>query len=178
MGGVIRGTGTLNVANITFTNNGTISPGSSPGDLTVLGNLLQGASGILEFEIGGTTTGSFDRLIMSSGTATLGGTLVLAFVGGFAPGLGDTFDLIVGNASGGFGDVQITGLAPGFLYDLAVGPGGLTLTANSDGSFVPEPATALLLGFGILGLIAAGWRSRSFRSVGGEAPAVLEAEAG
>ena len=152
-GGVIGGAGSLNiVAGTTFTNNGTIAPGSSFGDLTVLGSVLQGTNGILDLEIGGTDPGvTHDRLVMDTGIMTLGGILRLSFMDGFAPTTGQEFDLIPGTVADAFDSVEILGLEPGFLYDLDTSS-GLTLTALSDGVFVPEPSTALLLTSGLAAL--------------------------
>lgn len=61
---------------------GTVSPGSSPGTLTVNGNYTQGAGGELEIEVGGTGVGEFDVLAVG-GAATLNGTLALVPTDGY-----------------------------------------------------------------------------------------------
>ena len=60
-------------------NNGTVSPGNSPGTLTIVGNYTQGSSGNLAMEIAGPN--NFDRLVVS-GTASLAGTLTVTTVNG------------------------------------------------------------------------------------------------
>src|SRR5262249_23076003 len=69
-GGTLSGAGTI-AADVT--NAGQVSPGSSPGLLTIDGNYVQTSTGALAMEIGGTTpeTG-FDQLVVS-GSATLAG---------------------------------------------------------------------------------------------------------
>src|SRR3546814_16898152 len=51
-GGVIGGGGTIDVDG-SFTNNGTINPGTSPGALAIDGDFVQGVDGPLMFEIDG-----------------------------------------------------------------------------------------------------------------------------
>ena len=93
-GGVIKGSGTLDVANIQFTNHGTISPGFSPETLYVEGDLNQADDGTLEIELAGTTPGSeYDQIIVS-GTASLDGTLDLQTINDYQPEVGDSFEII------------------------------------------------------------------------------------
>ena len=68
--GTLAGSGTV-VANVV--NHGLVSPGNSPGILTVTGNYTQGSDGVLNLEIGGAMPGSdYDQLNVS-GVATLDG---------------------------------------------------------------------------------------------------------
>ena len=151
--GVIEGNGRLNV-NASFIDNGTISPGNSFGTLEYIGNYAQGTTGILDLEIGGTTPGvTLDQFVLTGGTGTFGGTLRLSFVNGFAPIMGQEFDLISGTAIDNFSGVDIIGLEPGFDYDTSTTGGSFTMTALNDGvSVVPEPGTAILLGIAVLAL--------------------------
>ncbi len=100
-GGLLRGTGTVtgNVIN----GAGTVSPGASPGILTIAGNYVQGAGGTLAIELGGTTPGTYDQL-MVTGNATLGGSVTIALSGGFVPVDGDSFSVVQagGTVSGTF----------------------------------------------------------------------------
>ncbi|MFM7532426.1 MAG: YDG domain-containing protein, partial [Rubrivivax sp.] len=61
-----------------------VSPGFSPGELTVKGDLSLGPSSITLIEIGGTQAGSFDFLDVT-GRASLDGTLRVASYGNFSP---------------------------------------------------------------------------------------------
>ncbi|HEX2828326.1 MAG TPA: filamentous hemagglutinin N-terminal domain-containing protein [Burkholderiales bacterium] len=93
--GFIGGTGTLNVgAGNTFINNGTFSPGASPGTFTITGNYTQGPGGTMAIELGGTNPGVTYDLVNVSGVATLGGTLNVALVNGFTPAGSDRFDFM------------------------------------------------------------------------------------
>ena len=115
-GGTLKGTGTVN-ANV---NNsaGTVSPGLSPGILTISGNYTQGASGVLDMEIGGTTPGvQYDQLVVT-GNAFLGGTLNTTLINAFVPAASDAFTLVQasGTVSGTFATANL--------------PAGTTLSAS------------------------------------------------
>ena len=97
--------GTLHVQtfNGTLVNNGgTLAPGTSAGTTTVNGSYTQN-SGTLAIELGGTAAGQFDKLVVT-GTATLGGALDVNLFGGFAPTLGQSWEIIdvAGSLSGTF----------------------------------------------------------------------------
>ncbi|HEX5990124.1 MAG TPA: hypothetical protein VFY75_07920 [Solirubrobacterales bacterium] len=106
--GRIEGAGTISG---TLENNGVVSPGSSPGTLTVSGNYIQGASGRLDVEIAGTTVGQFDALAVS-GNATLAGTAALVLTGSYPTTLaiGDSVAFLTygGSLAGGFGATTVT----------------------------------------------------------------------
>ncbi len=103
-GATLGGTGTVIGL---LTNNGTVSPGTSPGTINVTGNYTQGSTGLLLIEIA--SAASFDRLIMT-GTAALAGTLQYSILGGFNP-LGQSFTFLTASSvSGTFG--TLTGATP------------------------------------------------------------------
>ena len=140
---------------------GLISPGRSPGVLTIDGDYTEvGDDGTLLAEVGGTLLGDeYDQLNVT-GNVTLAGTLVVRFINGFAPHAGDEFAFLSvgGTQTGAFSQIEIENLAPGFQYNLMADGGGLSLRALNDGVFVPEPATLVLLMFA-----AAGWCLRRGR---------------
>jgi autotransporter-associated beta strand protein len=70
---------------------GTISPGNSPGTLTVNGNYTQGSAGILNIAIASPT--NYSRLAVG-GHANLDGTLQLNLQGGFVPTNGNQFTIL------------------------------------------------------------------------------------
>ncbi|MBI2753527.1 MAG: filamentous hemagglutinin N-terminal domain-containing protein [Betaproteobacteria bacterium] len=117
LGGTLSGTGTIigNVSNSA----GTVSPGASPGILTISGNYVQGPSGVLDMQIGGTTAGTqYDQLIVT-GSVSLDGTLNTTLINGFVPVAGNTFTLIQsgGALTGTFGAiVQPTGTTFNTFY--------------------------------------------------------------
>jgi T5SS/PEP-CTERM-associated repeat protein len=110
--GTLRGDGQIigNVSNI-----GVVAPGTSPGALHVTGNFTQGTQGKLEIELAGTMAGQFDQLL-SSGTASLAGTLAVSLTSGFTPSVGDSFVML--SADGGRSGTFTNNLLP-------VLPGGL-----------------------------------------------------
>lgn len=79
--GTLSGGGTLQGS--VDNSGGTVTPGASPGTLTVSGNYTQAAGGTLAIEVAGTGAGEFDKLAVS-GNASLGGTLALRPIDGYA----------------------------------------------------------------------------------------------
>jgi fibronectin-binding autotransporter adhesin len=77
---------------------GILRPGNSPGDIIVLGDFTQAATGVLILDVEGLAVGQFDRLLIT-GTADLDGRLLPVF-NDFIPSAGDTFTGFV-QAGGG-----------------------------------------------------------------------------
>ena len=75
------------------TNSGLLTPGQSPGQLTVEGDFEQSSSGVFSVELGGTATEDFDRLTVA-GQAVLGGTLDVSLIEMFEPTPGDRFPIL------------------------------------------------------------------------------------
>jgi hypothetical protein len=120
---------------------GTLSPGTSPGTMTVTGNYSLN-SGDLFMELDGLTAGTeYDQLIVT-GNVSLAGDLALDV--GFSPSLGDMFTIINNqgaNAISGMFSQGSSISAGGFLFGINYGGGDgndVVLTV------VPEPSTALL----------------------------------
>ena len=128
-------------------------PGSDP-----FPNALQMLStGIFNAEIGGIAGGEFDQIV-AFGTIQLAGTLNVSLINGYAPALGDSFTVILNDASepiaGTFTDKTENSIftvgSSFFRINYAAGDGNdVVLTA-----VVPEPGTAALLlgGLGLLGI--------------------------
>ena len=103
------------------------------GAITIQGNLTISPTGVITLHVLGDTAELQDRLVVS-GTVTLDGDLALNFGNGYAPRQGDQLALIQANTiNGAPQQVVITGLEPGFEFDLAAPGGVLTLTALNDG---------------------------------------------
>jgi hypothetical protein len=99
-GGTLVGAGTI-TGNVT-NNTGTVSPGFSPGKITISGNYTQNANGTLNLELGGPLPSQIDNLTVS-GTATLGGGLSVSLINSFVPNPTDMFDVLTpGNRVGTF----------------------------------------------------------------------------
>jgi hypothetical protein len=94
---------------------GTVSPGNSPGMLTVDGNYNQESGGTLAIEIGGTQAEVDYDVLNVLGNASLAGILDVSLINGFTPSGGNTFKVLT---------------AGGELTDA-----GLTLGGSAAGSF-------------------------------------------
>jgi hypothetical protein len=81
----LRGTGTFSGS---VTNGGTVQPGSGIGTLIVDVDFAQLPSGVLQIEVGGSTTPAQSDLLQVSGTATLDGTVQVVRVGTALPSIG------------------------------------------------------------------------------------------
>jgi hypothetical protein len=89
-GGSLAGSGTV-IGHLA--NSGVVSPGGSPGLLTINGSYNQSPTGTLRIEIGGLTPGAqFDQL--ATGFATLDGSLEITLTNGFTPNWGDVFPIL------------------------------------------------------------------------------------
>lgn len=102
-GGVLGGTGTID-ANVGSA--GEVSPGLSPGVLTIQGNYVQQSDGRLRIEITGLTPETeYDRLVVT-GSATLDGVLAIESAPGFLPPVGTQFNILGGLRFGQFASVE------------------------------------------------------------------------
>lgn len=152
-GALLGGSGRINGL---VTVNGTLSPGNSPGVLT-LSSLVLTSTATTLMEINDLTRGlDYDGITITSASGlTYGGSLSLAF--GLAGAVPDqtTFDLFnfSGSPSGDFTSVTSTGFYAGTWSPVSSGTwslesGGQTLTfsaATGDVVVVPEPSTLLLV---------------------------------
>ncbi len=94
-GGTLGGTGTIG-GNVTVADGGTLSPGDSPGTLTINGNLALSAKATLDYQLGqaGTPGGALNDLTVVHGNLTLDGTLNVSTTpgGSFGAGVYRLFD--------------------------------------------------------------------------------------
>jgi hypothetical protein len=152
------------------TNRGLLSPGGSPGQLTVTGNLTLISTSQLLIELGGISQGVNYDFLSVTGTAALDGTLQLTFVNNFQSTIpaNATFTVLTASSlSGSFSNVATSGLrittTDGFgSFQVNFGTGS-AFAANSIvlSNFVaiPEPSTWVLLTSGTL-LLAFNLRRR------------------
>jgi len=144
-GGTIRGDGSLDVddPDVSFTNEGLVSPGTSPGTLDFSGDYVQSVTGELLIEIGGYTPGSeYDQLVVD-GSADLSGLLDVALWGDFSPGVGDNF--VVLTTTGNLTDNGLQLAAEDVAsWNLVWNAGELQV------EYVPEPSTPALLTGGLV----------------------------
>jgi hypothetical protein len=166
-GGVIGGTGTVNLSNdVVFTNAGTISPGSvvtlpglAAGELRFVGGVALGDAGELRIELGGTTLGSTYDVLTVTGDVRLDGDLTVASLNGFVPDGDDSFTVLrtlgTGNTIGGVFDNTAGNVlsVPLFgTFEVSYNATSVVLT-NFVPAVVPEPAgLGVLAGGALLGL--------------------------
>jgi hypothetical protein len=124
---------------------GTVSPGNSPGRLSIEGDFWQGSTGTLQIEIAGTEAGRFDVLDVAQ-EFHAGGTVQFLLVDGFQPSLGDQFQVLhFARAVSEFDLVRLPDLKSGLAWDtsklLEPGGGFVSVVAVP----VPEVGTCALL---------------------------------
>jgi len=110
-GGKLSGNGTINAVVI---NGGVLSPGSSPGTITINGSYTQTSAGILKVELSGPAAGTeFDRLVVN-GPASLAGGLNVTLLNGYMPTLNDPFSIMTYSSHAGtFATVNFPALQNG-----------------------------------------------------------------
>jgi len=137
--GVIKGNGSISGS---ITNDGTLSPGLSPGKITLNGNYTQESTGVLNIEIGGyTAVTEYDQFAVS-GSAALAGTLNLTLINGFRPKVNDVFQILTyGSFTGGFTTINFTGLTAQVIY----AAGGITIKVLTVPDIPLNIATRLLV---------------------------------
>ncbi len=156
-GAFLGGNGTIGGA-VTISAGGTLSPGNSPGLLTINGPLT--LAGDVAMEIIGTTRGDvlgYDAVnIGSSQLLTYGGTLTLTMTGAIANGTYDLFSFTSGFKTGNFSSIAFAGgyytgtfNRVGDVWTMSVASHGQTFTFDqaSGDLVVPEPSTWALLAF-------------------------------
>lgn len=143
-GGGLGGSGTVG-AFVTVQNGGTISPGNSPGTLTV-DSLAFDPGSTLTIELAGVADSLFDQLIIEN-DATLGGILDVSYFDTFTAQNGDLFTILqAGNLNGEFDNF----IAPDsqnwqVQYD--------TINNRVQIGVIPEPSTVSFLVLGLLGVL-------------------------
>lgn len=163
----LNGNGTIeftNPAGGSVVNLGTVSPGNSPGVLTIDGDFgfttpggFGASGGRLVIELGGNAPGTgYDVLHVLGNMDLTGGVLELVAIDGFVPDANDVFAFlrVDGAIRGSFSSlVDRTGLGL-TLADIQFGPGGIV---GLNTAAVPEPGEWAMLAAG-LGVMM--WRRR------------------
>ena len=131
-GGTLQGIGSM-AGKVTVAAGGILSPGNSPGTLSV-GSLALNSGSQLKIELGGNVTGVEYDSLMVAGAANLGGTLDVSLIdlgsGVFAPGAGDEFTIIeaAGGVSGTFATELLPALRGGLIWNVAYSPNEVVLS--------------------------------------------------
>lgn len=156
-GGILKGNGGDILADVIL-DGGIIAPGTSPGVMTIDGN-LDIISGLLQIEIAGTDFGSFDQLFVSGDLIAPDGLEIeVSFLDGFMPEDGDTFNFL--NIAGSAAvlsnpdliSLSVLGLDPGVDLAFSFGSGVLSLNASAVVGAVPVPAALPLMLTALAGL--------------------------
>jgi len=128
----LTGIGTIQT---NLVNAGTVSPGESPGVITVDGHYTQESTGVLEIELGGTTTGTgYDQLVVT-GDADLNNALKVTLIDSFVPVLDNSFTVMTfNNLNGQFTERNLPELGPGLGWDLSYNSQSIVLTVVEAGS--------------------------------------------
>lgn len=138
-GETFSGSGTIE-ANLT--NAGTLSPGSSPGTITIDGDFTQESTGTLAIELGGTTSGTqYDQLVVT-GEAVLDGTLDVSLYNEFSPSLGESFTILTYTShTGSFDTLNLPTLGLGLAWKIAYESTAVTLTVVESGGSISGEVT-------------------------------------
>jgi filamentous hemagglutinin family protein len=142
-GGTLGGSGAI-TGNLTV-GAGTVSPGFSPGSLSINGNLILSPSSITAIELGGTVPGSGYDVIHVSGSAALAGALNVSNYGGYVPAAGSSYNFLdYASVSGAFGTTTL--------------PSGIAMTQYAAYSqlFASAASTPATSGASTSGVTAAG----------------------
>lgn len=173
-GGVLGGTGNI-TRNVTVNGGGIVSPGVSPGVLTINGNITFNAGSAFEVELNGLTAGTdYDQLFVN-GNVTLTGAILGGSVG-FLPSLGDQFWILVKPTPGAITGT-FAGLPEGSFFELGGIQFQITYTANFASlggpgtgndvmltvTAIPEPATLIALSTAVVG-VGGVWLNKRRRS--------------
>jgi pectate lyase len=128
--------GVLSAGAVTFdlvNQGGVISPGNSPGTTRIVGDLTMSGGSIL-LELAGTGAGQFDEVIVD-GALSAGGTMTVALLSGYAPSVGDRFDVLDFDSASGSFVLELPALTNGLTWDAS------KLLVTGELHVVPEPAT-------------------------------------
>lgn len=123
-------------------NYGTISPGNSPGLLSITGDLTQFEQGVLDIEIASFNNGDFD-FIDVGGAASIDGTVNFYFLDGFTPEIDDELTFLTAGAGVDLSLAQFNSFGLGDEFSLQ-----LNRTGNSLSFLVvavPEPSSTGVL---------------------------------
>lgn len=132
--GSIGGSGNINNIDGILNNNGTLSPGNSPGAFAINdgAKVNFGATSIVNIEIAGTTPETEHDQLNITGNFDLDGTLNVSFIDMFEPTAGQTFDVVSYTSHiGSFSNVTIESV-DGLLFGVSDAGGKISVTAATE----------------------------------------------
>ncbi len=158
-GGTLTGSGGTVAGNVTVTNGGIFAPGSSPGTMTINGD-LEIDTGVLQLE----TEGGLSDEIAVSGSVTIGAGATVELYFDVLPSTVDIdsfFSVAQPTYDAGFDGSSIFAFVSdasfvGQTFDVFFGgnESPLSVVAQFSGEAVPAPGAALLLLLGVAGMVA------------------------
>ena len=117
-GGRLSGTDPLGGG---LVNSGLLTPGNSPGYLSISGDYTQSGVGVLGIELAGLLAGSEYDVLAVSGQANLAGTIEVSLLNGFLPSADDVFDILTASViDGDFSTWVLPALSGGLSWEIAV----------------------------------------------------------
>jgi outer membrane autotransporter protein len=139
-GGLLGGNGFVGPrSGGSLVNSGIVSPGDSPGTLTVNGNYTQNAGGTLRIEVASVTQ---HDLLAVTGHASLAGTLQLIGLSGFKLHVGDQVKFLTAHdVSGTFGTIQNPFLSDTIVKAQVIYLPDAVVFEGTQGSFVEAACT-------------------------------------
>ena len=127
----VTGSGTLDS---NLVNGGLVSPGDSPGLITVNGDYTQQISGTLAIELAGMTPGTEHDQLVITGTAALDGTLDVSLISSHVPEGGESYTIMTyADHTGVFSTENLPALTGGLSWNVDYGPTGVTLEVTGVG---------------------------------------------
>ncbi|QQE13456.1 hypothetical protein JD969_08370 [Planctomycetota bacterium] len=137
--GTLSGSGSITGGGTTYIE-GTLTPGNSPGMISVVGDIVLTDDATAVMELAGDDIGTEYDALQIDGELTIDGTLEVALLDGFNPLMGQLFQIFeASNIEGQFDELLLPTLTGNLDWD--------TSQLSIDGSLrvIPEPATLLLL---------------------------------
>ena len=130
-GGEAKGDGEIEAE---VENNGSVKPGKSPERLTITGDFTQGADGVLVLEIGGPLSALEHDVLAVNGDAIIAGTVIIDFIDGFAPSVGQMFNVfeVTGTLDLSAANFVVQNAPPGVTVDPAAADGAVTIVSDCD----------------------------------------------
>ena len=153
--GDVTGSGSFPGTGTVFFEGG-VFPGSSPGSLDFNSDVTLGPAASLVLELAGLIPSTEHDQINTTRNLHAAGALTIELLDGYAPRLGDRFNLLdFSSISGSFGTINLPALGHGLAFDTS------TLLTTGAITVVPEPGTGVGLMFlAATGLCGCGRRKR------------------